>query len=245
MHPRNATRPDLGELDATPEQLARYRNLYLVTDSGRLDVLGEVPPLASVAELVGAAEPLEFLGATCKVISLDHLITIKESVGRPKDLLVVAELKAIRDRLRNEAATAARRALMICPQGHIDEATSLVRPHERLLKLRDLGELRLQLGVPVSAASVQRSTDSSTADDAYWVISQLRRAGRVVGAAVEQEAGELRPAHVVGLGDLARKSWPCVFFSEHRLEKARWPASAMPTRRLGAGELSKPSCWLE
>jgi predicted nucleotidyltransferase len=102
LHPRNATRPDLGELDATPEQLARYRNLYLVTDSGRLDVLGEVPPLASVAEVVDAAEPLEFLGATCKVISLDHLITIKESVGRPKDLLVVAELKAIRDRLRNE-----------------------------------------------------------------------------------------------------------------------------------------------
>ncbi|MDC0668505.1 hypothetical protein [Nannocystis radixulma] len=101
LHPRNAARPDLGELDVTPEQLARHRNLYLVTDSGRLDVLGEVPPIVSVAEIDSAAEKVDFLGATCKVIALDHLITIKESVGRPKDLLVVAELKAIRDRLRN------------------------------------------------------------------------------------------------------------------------------------------------
>ena len=99
--PRTAPRPDLGEIDAAPEELARYRNLYLVTDSGRLDVLGELPPLASVAEVDAMAERLQLFGATCKVIGLDHLITIKESVGRPKDLLVVAELKAIRDRLRN------------------------------------------------------------------------------------------------------------------------------------------------
>jgi hypothetical protein len=102
LRPRNATRPDLGELDTTPEQLARHRNLYLVTDSGRLDILGEIPPIASVAEIDDAAERIEFLGATCKVIALDHLITIKESVARPKDLLVAAELRAIRDRLRNQ-----------------------------------------------------------------------------------------------------------------------------------------------
>lgn len=102
LRPRNAARPDLGELDSTPEQLARYRNLYLVTDSGRLDILGEVPPLASVSEIATAADQVQFLGATCKVISLDHLITVKEAVGRPKDLLVAAELRAIRERLRNQ-----------------------------------------------------------------------------------------------------------------------------------------------
>jgi hypothetical protein len=34
------------------------------------------------------------------VISLDDLIAVKEHVGRPKDLMVAAQLKAIRARLR-------------------------------------------------------------------------------------------------------------------------------------------------
>lgn len=101
LHPRNSARPDLGELDVPPAELARYRNLYLVTDLGRLDVLGEIPPLSGYAEVAAGAEQIALFGATCKVIGLDHLITVKESVGRPKDLLVAAELKAIRDRLRN------------------------------------------------------------------------------------------------------------------------------------------------
>ncbi|HEY8378640.1 MAG TPA: hypothetical protein VIK91_19235 [Nannocystis sp.] len=101
LRPRNSARPDLGEIQADPAELARYRNLYLVTDLGRLDVLGELPPLGGYAEVAAAADRVELFGATCKVISLDHLITVKEAVGRPKDLLVAAELRAIRDRLRN------------------------------------------------------------------------------------------------------------------------------------------------
>lgn len=102
LHPHNSARPDLGELRATPEELARYRNLYLATDLGRLDVLGEIPPLSGYPEVAAEAAQTQLFGATCKVIALDHLITIKESVARPKDLLVAAELRAIRDRLRNQ-----------------------------------------------------------------------------------------------------------------------------------------------
>jgi hypothetical protein len=51
--------------------------------------------------VLGEANTTQFLGVSCKVISLDHLIRVKESLGRPKDLQVVAELRAIRDRLRN------------------------------------------------------------------------------------------------------------------------------------------------
>lgn len=101
LHPRNAARPDLGELTADPAELARYRNLYLLTDLGRLDVLGELPPLGGYAEVEAGADRVELFGATCKVLGLDQLIAIKEAVARPKDLLVAAELKAIRDRLRN------------------------------------------------------------------------------------------------------------------------------------------------
>lgn len=101
LHPYNSARPDLGELHVSPEELARYRNLYLGTDLGRLDVLGEIPPLSGYAEVATQAIETKVPGGTCKLIGLDHLITIKESIGRPRDRIAAAELKAIRDRLRN------------------------------------------------------------------------------------------------------------------------------------------------
>ena len=102
LHPYNSARPDLGELHASPEELARYRNLYLGTDLGRLDVLGEIPPLSGYPEVATQAIEVSLQGAPFKLIALDHLITIKETIGRPRDLVAVAELKAIRERLRNE-----------------------------------------------------------------------------------------------------------------------------------------------
>lgn len=101
-HPKHATRPDLGVISDDPEHFTRNRNLYLVTDLGKLDILGELPPLSGYDEVAAHAVHIELFGRTCSVISLDHLITIKEAVARPKDLIVAAELRAIRDRLRNE-----------------------------------------------------------------------------------------------------------------------------------------------
>lgn len=106
LHPKDSSRPALAEITASPETLARYRNLYLVTDLGKLDVLGEIPPLSGYAEVAAAAVHTRLLGRTCPVISLDQLIRIKESIGRPKDLIVVVELKAIRERLRGRPQSA-------------------------------------------------------------------------------------------------------------------------------------------
>lgn len=99
-HPKHTTRPDLGEIPDDPDEFTHYRNLYLRTDLGKLDILGEIPPLSGYDEVASGAVRIELFGRECAVISLDHLITIKETVARPKDLIVVAELKAIRDRLR-------------------------------------------------------------------------------------------------------------------------------------------------
>ncbi len=100
VHPRNATRPDLGEIRATPEELAGYRNLYLLTDIGRLDVLGELPPIGGYAEAAVHALRVELFGSSCAILGLDDLIAIKRSLARPKDQEVVAELEMIRERLR-------------------------------------------------------------------------------------------------------------------------------------------------
>jgi len=48
------------------------------------------------------ATDLEVLDRRCRVISIDDLIAVKAHVARPKDKLVEAELRAIRDRLENK-----------------------------------------------------------------------------------------------------------------------------------------------
>lgn len=63
-----------------------------------MDVLGDSPPLPTYAELEAHAVGIDAFGLRLKVISLDELIAVKEQVARPKDLMVAAELRAIRER---------------------------------------------------------------------------------------------------------------------------------------------------
>jgi hypothetical protein len=89
-------RPPVNRSDA---ELAGFRNLYLQTDLGIIDVLSSVPPLESYETIASRAAELELFARKCLVIGLDDLIEVKAYVGRPKDKLVEAELRAIRDRL--------------------------------------------------------------------------------------------------------------------------------------------------
>jgi hypothetical protein len=98
-HPRHATRPDLGVIPQSPAELATFRLLLIDTDLGRLDVLGTVQPIGSYHDL--QAVTMELLaGKMFRVLTLDQLIQVKAHLRRPKDKIVEAELRAIRDRLR-------------------------------------------------------------------------------------------------------------------------------------------------
>lgn len=98
--PRHLSRPDLPGIAETPDELTRFRSLLLTTDLGRLDVLRDVPPLGTYADLAPRAVKAIVHGRELSLIDLDDLITIKDHVGRPKDILVAHELKAVRSRLR-------------------------------------------------------------------------------------------------------------------------------------------------
>jgi hypothetical protein len=94
FHPRHVTRRDLGVVRLSRAELTSFRLLLLETDLGRLDVLSEVDPIGGIGHL--SAEKLELLeGRLVPVLSLDDLITAKQHLGRPKDHLVAAELRAI------------------------------------------------------------------------------------------------------------------------------------------------------
>ena len=85
----------------SPAALSKHRNLYLLTDLGRLDILSEVPPVGAYAEVAQNAITQEVYGRPCRIISLDDLITVKRYLGRDKDRLVERELLAVRARQKN------------------------------------------------------------------------------------------------------------------------------------------------
>jgi len=72
-----------------------YRNLYLVTSEGVLDLLGEVIGVGDYDATKTNSISLDIGGFECRVIGLDDLIACKKALGRPKDLRVVAELTLV------------------------------------------------------------------------------------------------------------------------------------------------------
>jgi hypothetical protein len=96
LNPRQAHAPDRQPLVETPESLASFKNLYVLTDLGRVDFLGDVPPIGPLTAL--PFETMQVDDFSVDVLSIDALIKVKEQIRRPKDLQVVVELKAIRDR---------------------------------------------------------------------------------------------------------------------------------------------------
>jgi len=84
----------------TAEELSEFRNLYLETSLGIVDLLGSLPPIGDYSAAAAAAVPMVLEGRTCRVLSLDDLIAVKAFVGRPKDKAVEVELRAIRERLK-------------------------------------------------------------------------------------------------------------------------------------------------
>jgi len=80
-------------LDEPIERLMKFRLLLIDTALGRLDILREVTPIGECADL--DTIEMELLGRRVRVISRTQLIRVKRTVGRPKDLEVVAELEAL------------------------------------------------------------------------------------------------------------------------------------------------------
>jgi hypothetical protein len=83
--------------------LRRTQILTLDTSAGPLDLLVDPAGSPGYAQLAARALRVEWAGATIKVASLEDLLAMKRAAGRPKDLLAVEELEAIRRLLREGA----------------------------------------------------------------------------------------------------------------------------------------------
>lgn len=100
LHPRARMRPDRPLLETNPDTYVGWKNLYVVTDDGQIDFLGQVTGVGEFDVLASGAVRLSLGDFDCRVIGLDDLIRSKRALGRPKDLRAAAELEVIRSRLQ-------------------------------------------------------------------------------------------------------------------------------------------------
>lgn len=86
----------------TPEKCKGLKNLYLDTDAGQLDCLESVLGVGDFSTVKQHSIVIEIDEIECRLINIDALIVAKQAMGRPRDLLAVQELEAIKEKLKGE-----------------------------------------------------------------------------------------------------------------------------------------------
>jgi hypothetical protein len=97
LHPVASSRPDL-PLDLTTEQCTRLKNLYLKTDLGVLDCLGEVLGIGNFDAVLRQSVQVELPFGPCRILDIDGLIRAKEAMNRDHDRITVRQLQEIKKR---------------------------------------------------------------------------------------------------------------------------------------------------
>jgi hypothetical protein len=101
LHPAHRMRTDL-PLELTPEMCASLKNLYLKTDLGAVDCLGEVLGVGNFDEVLKNSVEVELPCGKCRIIDIDALIRAKEAMDRNHDRRAVHFLKEIKKQLKQK-----------------------------------------------------------------------------------------------------------------------------------------------
>ena len=98
LHPVHRMTTRRLPLALTRESCARFNNLYLDTDFGPLDCLGNVLAIGDYDEVEKQSIQIKLPAGPCRVLGLDALSKAKQAMGRPHDKIAVMQLRAIRER---------------------------------------------------------------------------------------------------------------------------------------------------
>ena len=85
-------------LEETRTSFRDLKNLYLQTDLGKLDCLGEVKGIGNFEEVKKQSVVAPFSYGAFRSLNLDALIRAKTAVGRERDLAAVRRLTAIKEK---------------------------------------------------------------------------------------------------------------------------------------------------
>lgn len=98
LHPVHRMPPGRPPLCLTPETAVEFRNLYLDTDGGQLDCLGEILGVGAYDRVRAQSVEVQLAGGPCRVLTIDALIQAKQAMGREKDRETILQLRAIQER---------------------------------------------------------------------------------------------------------------------------------------------------
>ena len=98
LHPYHRLAANKLPLELTDELCSRLKNLYLQTDLGKLDCLGEVAGVGAYDAALANSVVFRLSYGDFRVLNLDAAIASKEAVGRPRDLEAAKQMRAIRER---------------------------------------------------------------------------------------------------------------------------------------------------
>lgn len=95
LHPRPIDLPADLKAPFDESSLAQGTNFTLITDAGRVDLLGELSGVGGYRELLQDSVLIDVGVGMCRVAALKDIIRSKEAANRPKDRLALPELRAL------------------------------------------------------------------------------------------------------------------------------------------------------
>jgi hypothetical protein len=98
LHPVHRLTANKLPLEMTRSEFGDLKNLYLQTDLGKLDCLGEVAGIGGYDEVLKRSVVAELPCGDFRLLNLDALIAAKEAAGREKDLFAVRLLRCIKEK---------------------------------------------------------------------------------------------------------------------------------------------------
>ncbi len=101
IKPVHRMHPSKPSFNDDPSRLETFRNIYLSTEYGQLDCLGEIMGIGSFKETLKNSTEIEIREKKCRIITLEALIKSKESLSRQKDKEAIVILKALLEKTNN------------------------------------------------------------------------------------------------------------------------------------------------
>jgi len=98
LHPWHRLTPNRLPFELTDELCSSLKNLYLQTDLGKLDCLGEVIGVGDFDTVLKHSESFEMSIGKIRMLNLPALIASKEAAGRDKDKYAVRLLRALAEK---------------------------------------------------------------------------------------------------------------------------------------------------
>ncbi len=89
-------------LEMTRRSFPELKNVYLQTDLGKLDCLGDVAGVGNFIEVKKQSVVASFAYGEFRFLNIDALIASKKAVGREHDWAAVRRLTAIKERKERE-----------------------------------------------------------------------------------------------------------------------------------------------